>query len=306
MKIKKIKDQGQFIYPATIANAVKDLNFLKENNSPMTQGEINLYLQNTLLANVKMLPVSAYIDLGLPSGTLWAPYNLGALTQEDAGLYFAWGESDYKDSYNWPTYLTHSYGGAYNRLTKYCNSGGYGYNGFVDNKLTLELEDDVANQVFGTGWHIPSEEEFQELFTKCTLERTSINGVNGLKITGPNGNNIFLPAGGYQDGTNKNNVNNQLYYWINVIKTDMASRAYYFDYNGKNNTGLGRCFGLNIRPVFTPYLEKAINPKMLQPIFNSMEKEGSITSVKKVNQLINSALKNVISRIEALETSTNK
>ena len=82
-----------------------------------------------------------YIDLGLPSGALWATCNVGADNPEDYGDYFAWGETQPKDSYSWDNYL---YGSGYNQLTKYCYDSYYGYNGFADTLTVLLPEDDAV------------------------------------------------------------------------------------------------------------------------------------------------------------------
>lgn len=136
------------------------------------------------------------VDLGLPSGTLWADRNVGADSSEDYGDYFAWGETEAKDHYDWSTYKWCK-GEGYD-LTKYCSDIDYGYNGFTDNMTTLEPADDAANANWGDKWCIPTYDQFSELISKCTWTWTSQNSVKGFKVTGPNGNSIFLPAaGGY-------------------------------------------------------------------------------------------------------------
>ena len=135
-----------------------------------------------------------YVDLGLPSGTLWATCNVGASYPEDDGNHFAWGETEimYIQYWGWSTYKWCN--GSDNSLTKYCNDSNYGYNGFVDNKMELELEDDVAYVNWGHSWRMPSLEQQQELIDNCTWQWIQRNGVNGSLVTGPNGNTMFLPA----------------------------------------------------------------------------------------------------------------
>lgn len=86
-----------------------------------------------------------YVDLGLPSGLLWATCNVGANAPEECGDYFAWGETQPKTTYNWSTYQ-YANGTSWDdpQLTKYCNKSSYGYNGFIDNLITLLPEDDAA------------------------------------------------------------------------------------------------------------------------------------------------------------------
>ena len=83
-----------------------------------------------------------YVDLGLPSGTLWATCNVGAETPESIGSYFAWGETSTKADYDWSTYKYCN--GSENTLTKYCNDANYGYNGYSDELVVLQPEDDAA------------------------------------------------------------------------------------------------------------------------------------------------------------------
>ena len=132
-----------------------------------------------------------YVDLGLPSGTLWATCNVGANTMEEYGDCFAWGETLPKEVYDWDTYQYCD--GGYNRLTKYCNDSDYGYHGFIDNLTTLMPEDDAATANWGSEWCMPSMEQFEELYQNTTLTLTTQNGVNGTLFTAQNGNNLFLP-----------------------------------------------------------------------------------------------------------------
>ena len=131
------------------------------------------------------------VDLGLPSGTLWADRNIGADSPEDCGDYFAWGETEPKTTYNWSTYKWCK--GRYGTLTKYCTDLA---SGTVDNKMTLEPEDDAATTNWGEAWCMPTYEQIIELDDECTWTEITQNGVNGFKLTGPNGNSIFIPAAG--------------------------------------------------------------------------------------------------------------
>ena len=132
----------------------------------------------------------AYVDFGL--SVKWATCNIGASSPEEYGDYFAWGETEPKDVYVWSTYKWCN--GSQNTLTKYCTNKEYGT---VDNKITLELEDDAAHVNWGGEWRIPTKAELEELREKCTWMPAKINGVSGREITGPNGNKLFLPYSGY-------------------------------------------------------------------------------------------------------------
>ena len=153
-------------------------------------------------------PQLDYVDLGLPSGTLWATCNVGANAPEEYGDYFAWGETAPKDNYDWSTYKWCS--GTEYSLTKYCTDS---YYGTVDNKMELDLEDDAAYANLGPSWRMPSWQQMQELCEHCTWQWTQLNGVNGRLVTGPNGNSIFLPAAGGHTGDHQFNAEKFAYYW---------------------------------------------------------------------------------------------
>ena len=164
-----------------------------------------------------------YVDLGLPSGTLWATCNVGADAPEEYGDYFAWGETEPKDVYNWNTYKWCK--GSYNTLTKYCThpDGPYagnedcGYNGFIDDKTELDVEDDAAYVNWGPSWRMPSTEQQNELCENCTSQWTRLNGVNGCLVIGPNGNTIFLPATGYRMDGSLYYAGSDGYYWPRTL-----------------------------------------------------------------------------------------
>lgn len=139
-----------------------------------------------------------YVDLGLPSGTLWATCNVGANAPEEYGDYFAWGETVPKDDYEWNTYKWCN--GNKNNLTKYCNSSLYGT---ADNKMELDPSDDAAYVNWGPSWRMPTFDQLREMKKNCTWTCTTQNGVNGLQVTGPNGSTIFLPAAGFFLDENK-------------------------------------------------------------------------------------------------------
>lgn len=180
------------------------------------------------------------VDLGLPSGTLWADRNVGADAPEAFGDFFAWGETEPKETYSWATYLLCN--GSASTLTKYCN---HSNSGTVDGKTTLDLEDDAAYVKMGKDWRMPTAAEQQELMTKCTREWITQNGVQGYKLTGPNNNSIFLPAAGYC--ANKLHLNSGPwgYYRSSTLFSNSSTHAniLYFD-NGSYNCG-NRYFRFN-------------------------------------------------------------
>ena len=200
-----------------------------------------------------------YVDLGLPSGTLWATCNVGANNPEDFGDYFAWGETSPKDDYSGDTYRYsigwHSHFSSnlstINSLTKYCNNSECGYNGFTDTLTILQPTDDAATANWGNGWRMPTVEECWELFHYCTLLCTTQNGVNGMRFTGPNGNTLFLPAAGLWD-SDLDYAGSWGYYYSSAVNTDDPgdAKCIEFAYAGTGRPGnLSRYLGSPIRPV---------------------------------------------------------
>ena len=134
-----------------------------------------------------------YVDLGLPSGTLWATMNIGANAPEEFGDYFAWGETEPKDDYSWTTYKWCE--GTSESMTKYCCVD---FSGTVDGKSELDPEDDAAYVNWGEDWRMPTYEQVMELLNNCTWTMTTVNGVSGRLVTGPNGNTMFMPIPGFR------------------------------------------------------------------------------------------------------------
>ena len=193
----------------------------------------------------------AYVDLGLPSGTLWATCNVGATTPEGYGNYYAWGETTTKSTYNWSTYRYCN--GSYTTLTKYCSSSSYGNNGFIDNLTTLQLSDDAARANWGGDWRMPTKAEWEELKNNTTVTWTTQNGVYGRKFTASNGNSLFLPAAGYRGDGSLYDAGSGGYYWSSSLYADNPSGAWYlyfssgYCYVGSNN----RYFGQSVRAVLS-------------------------------------------------------
>ena len=186
----------------------------------------------------------AYVDLGLPSGLLWATCNVGANSPEENGDYFAWGETTPKDHYDWYNYQ-HSNGYS---LTKYCNDPENGYNGFVDNMTDLLSEDDAATANWGSDWRMPSVDEWLELIDNTT--QTWIPG-SGCVFQAPNGNSIFLPAAGYYEGTDFNFEGTNGQYWSSTLYSYYAflSTFTFIAPDSYHCVSNHRCQGRSIRPV---------------------------------------------------------
>ncbi len=133
-----------------------------------------------------------YVDLGLPSGNLWAECNLGASSPEAYGDYYAWGEVEPKQEYTYPNHKWYKEGAPSLGFTKYNNE---------DGKLTLEDEDDAVIQKLGNGWRTPTLADFRELTNQklTTIKKTTLNGVVGYQITSKkNKKSIFIPCASFK------------------------------------------------------------------------------------------------------------
>lgn len=197
---------------------------------------------------VTFTTLNNWVDLGLPSGTCWATCNVGANNPEEYGNYYAWGETNVKDAYNWSNYGWCN--GTYNTLTKYNNNSSFGYNGFTDGLISLEISDDVATSNMGDEWRMPTSEEMNELLNNCTHEWTILNGVNGRLFTGPNGNSIFLPAAGYRIG-DAAGITSSGYYWTSSLDAEHPYGALILCI-GSDDNGVGfnaRYNGMSVRPI---------------------------------------------------------
>ncbi|MBO5703680.1 MAG: hypothetical protein J6R91_03785 [Bacteroidaceae bacterium] len=187
------------------------------------------------------------VDLGLPSGTLWADRNVGADSPEAYGDYFAWGETEPKDYYAWNTYKWCN--GSSKTQTKYCNDSSYGT---VDNKTVLDLADDAAYVNMGSEWRMPTFTELDELWDNCTWTWTTQNGVEGYKVTGPNNNSLFLPAAGYRDYSSLSSAGSYGSYWSSSLD-DKSEPAFayglFFGSGGYDWDSGSRYYGRAVRAV---------------------------------------------------------
>ena len=197
------------------------------------------------------------VDLGLPSGTLWATCNIGANAPEEYGDYFAWGETTPKGTYAWNTYKWCN--GTSNSITKYCFQSNNGYNGYTDTLIELQPEDDAAVANWGEDWQMPSNEQCVELCNRkyTTVTWTTQNGVSGLLVTSlSNGNTIFLPAGGFladEGGSSAPGIAGN--FWSRTLTKNNTgdswqARGIYFNEEESFYTGMGvRLRGFSVRPV---------------------------------------------------------
>ena len=257
------------VLPENAANKNVVWSSSNEDVAPVRNGRVDAYGYGTAIitceaadgSGVKAtcrvnVPKTEYVDLGLPSGTLWATYNIGADSPEDYGDYFAWGETegynDGKTDFNWSTYKWCN--GSNSTMTKYCTNSSYGYEGFTDDKTELDLEDDAAYVNWGPAWRMPSYEQFKELINSSytTTEWTTQNGVYGRKITSKaKGNSIFLPAAGDRFGSSLFDAGSYGYYWSRSLYSVNPGVARYLSFSSSDISmySSNRCSGRSVRPV---------------------------------------------------------
>lgn len=193
-----------------------------------------------------------WVDLGLPSGTLWATANVGADAPESYGHYIAWGETTPRSTYSWGNYeLCEGYS---NTLKRYCNDHDYGY---ADNIAALQPADDAATAAWGSEWCMPTREQFEELFDNSHTATSTrvLNGVDGYVIKSrSNEVEIFLPAAGYMTGAKVEDEGLNATYWSAAVSTVYPDRAWASEATLLPNASLktsaaARYTGRPVRPV---------------------------------------------------------
>ena len=174
------------------------------------------------------------IDMG--KAGKWACCNVGASAPWEYGGYYAWGETEEKDYYDWSTYI-HCDGSAYT-----CHNIGSDISG---------TKYDVAHVKWGGNWRMPSKDRINLLINNWTYEWITINGISGRLFTSSNGNAIFLPAAGYRWNDDTDIVGDYGYYWSSTQSPSYSDGAYslYFDSGSANTYSGDRCDGLSVRPV---------------------------------------------------------
>lgn len=184
------------------------------------------------------------IDLGLPSGKQWACCNVGAAAPGEYGGYYAWAELMEKDSYSWDNY-TH-----FTPPEQDPNKPPTKYTYETDIKQNIEGTDyDAAHTTWSNGWHMPTKEEYEELMIYSSQRWTDNNGINGMMVTGRNGNKIFLPAAGFSK-THEQETGG--YYWYGTFMEYMAGSNTLFrikQFGSDTTKGIESCNGASIRAI---------------------------------------------------------
>ena len=170
-----------------------------------------------------------YVDLGLSSGLKWATCNVGADSPEDYGNYYAWGETETKAEYTQDNSVTF---------------------GQQLNDISGNAQYDAATANWGGSWRTPTKDEIRELIYNCNWTPETQNGVDGFKVTGNNGNYIFIPASGYRDGSSLY-IYGECYYWSSTPRQYGVEFAniLYSDTEFQSEDVNYRYRGLTIRPV---------------------------------------------------------
>ena len=201
--------------------------------------------------NVIVINGHRFVDLGLPSGLLWAETNVGAENPEDAGDFFSWGETSPKVIYD---STTDKYCSCPDGKSNCVDASHYTKYNSTDGKTVLDPDDDAATVNWGSSSRMPTKEEIQELLDKCTWIWDSSPSHKGYLVASSNGNSIFLPASGYRTGSGLNNQGSGGYCWSSTLSSYYRDNAYglgfYSSYHSVS--GSRRYYGFPVRPVAEP------------------------------------------------------
>lgn len=255
------------VRPVVDGSVVTDDNFVSEE---LTDEQRHPFIKNFESRPTGKRSGHEYVDLGLPSGTMWASCNIGATTPAESGNFYAWGEDQVKRNY-------------------FLEDDSKVY-GMMYEDYSGSQEFDAASRLWGDRWRVPSEYEMQELIDKCNWTWSRVDGRYGYIVTGRSGNSIFIPASGYRSGRKTSGVGSDGYLWTsstwNYYMFPAASpsknRSSCLSFSSEGTGPLEiremeRENGLAVRPVFTPEdREPAFTDG--EATFNS-EPEGAFISV---------------------------
>ena len=248
-KLIHFKNKGNFDSEVANGNILdSSIVFIQDSKEISTHGTVYKTVNWSILAKPELYE---WVDLGLPSGALWADRNIGATKPEEYGLYFAWGETEgYENITNEKQFSWSDYklcGGSSSTLTKYNNNSSYGT---VDNLTTLEQVDDAAYTSDNT-CRMPTKADFEELTANTTSTWETLNGVNGRRFTSTNGNSIFVPAAGYCDDGSVDDVGSFGLLWSSSLDESSSRYAWglYFNSGLVDVYDSGRFGGFTVRAI---------------------------------------------------------
>ena len=187
------------------------------------------------------------VNLGL--SVMWANCNVGASSPEDYGKYYSWGELEDKESYYWEDY-------AYWSDYDYDEEASEDEIEYLGRDISGYSSYDVARAKWGEDWRMPTLDEIQELMDECYWYWTTVNGVAGYRVMGPNGNSIFLPAAGDRSDEIYEDRGWAGYYWCSTLDEEEEYKANILGFNEEDGWVWyigGRSLGLTIRPVKSYY-----------------------------------------------------
>ena len=218
------------IFTSQISNLVPNTQYYVRAYATDAKGVTSYGEEVTFTTLEKNANGHTYVDLGLPSGLLWATCNIGATSPEEYGDYFAWGETSPKEEYTEENSLTY---------------------GKQMSDISGNAQYDAATANWGGDWRMPTRAEQQELLNNCTWTWTTQNGVNGYNVEGPNGNSIFLPAAGDRYGSSLYSAGSNGYYWSSAPYEyhDLFACYLYFCSDGHGMYDSSRYNGQSVRPV---------------------------------------------------------
>lgn len=230
------------------------------------------------------LTAGDYVDLGLPSGTKWATCNLGATKPTELGNKYAWGETSTKTSYTQSNYAY------YNSSTASYTDLGTDISGTQYDAATVNL---------GKDWRMPTKQEYKELYDKCQLTWTTVDGNPGYLVTGPNGNTIFIMAASKTGYT---------YYWSATPSS--GEQACYSGFTSDFTltmsavSGKPKYFGYYIRPIYVGTGKPSTETDPAPGIANITD-YITVNRTGQSTQITNGVLKYVVT-FEIKNTSTEK
>lgn len=188
-------------------------------------------LDSIAFTHAPITNVHEVVDMGLSA--MWATTNVGAAEPEGLGGRFAWGETSEKRRYDESNYKFFTNEQYENIGVNICGT-----------------KYDVARLQWGDAWRMPTRSEIRELTTQCKWTAETRNGVYGFRVTAPNGNHIFLPATGYQNGTTPSGVGEEGFYWSGSLDRNILSAAYNLNFRGYDSEWTAnRSYGMSVRPV---------------------------------------------------------
>ncbi len=210
--------------PAKVEQTVQEPQITKEPSSQSGSSKVNDSQREANLR--KGISAAKMVDLGLPSGTKWAGYNVGATSPEQYGSYYSWGELYAKEIFSEGNHVSVSY------------------------KDISGTGNDVARKQWGGSWRMPTREEARELAYRCKWEKVEYNGVAGFRVIGPNGNSIFVPASGHYEDDVRFEAGVCAYFWIATAYSGGDGDVYYFCIENDMNVYYGSSWvGMPVRAV---------------------------------------------------------